>query len=93
MWNKWTKEEQLLQLASHLRDRVLQEWELLGEEDNSRAVSTLRTRLDRGSRNPAAQDVLQGEAESMADFICRLEHSLRVAYGWDDITLLYGQLH
>ena len=104
-WNDWTEEDRLLQLAGHLRGRALQEWELLSEEDRgsySQAVSALRTRLDPGSKTLAAQDfrhTVQGETESVADFILRLERSFRVAYGRDGIVseardaLLYGQLH
>ena len=33
LWNGWSPDEQLLQLAGHLRGRALQEWDLLGEGD------------------------------------------------------------
>ena len=104
-WNDWTEDDRLLQLAGHLRGRALQEWELLSREDRqsySQAVTALRTRLDPGSRTLAAQDfrhTVQGEAESVADFILRLERRFRIAYGRDGIVseardaLLYGQLH
>lgn len=104
-WNEWTEDELLLQLAGHLRGRALQEWELLSEDDRgsySQAVTALRTRLDPGSKTLAAQDfrhTTQREAESVADFIRRLERTFRVAYGRDGIAseardaLLYGQLH
>ena len=34
-WNNWTKSEQLIQLAGHLRSRALQEWNLMEETDKS----------------------------------------------------------
>ena len=32
-WNQWTEEEQLLQLAGHLRGRAFREWNLMSSED------------------------------------------------------------
>ncbi|XP_064384634.1 uncharacterized protein LOC135333581 [Halichondria panicea] len=32
-WNRWTEEDQLIQLAGHLRGRALQEWDLIPSED------------------------------------------------------------
>lgn len=32
-WNGWSEEDQLLQLAGHLRGRALQEWELIPHTD------------------------------------------------------------
>ena len=78
---------------------------MLSDEDRrsyTQAVSALRARLDPGSKTLAAQDfrhTVQGEAESVADFVRKLERSFRVAYGRDGIVseardaLLYGQLH
>ena len=74
-WNKLSEEELLMQLAGHMRGRVLQEWELLDESDKStfaKATKSLQSRLDPGSRALAAQDfrhTIQGEAELVADFI------------------------
>ena len=30
-WNGWSSEEQVIQLAGHLKGKALQEWNLLGE--------------------------------------------------------------
>ena len=103
-WNQRTEEEQLLQLAGHLRGRALQEWSLIIASDKQSwddAVRALRSRLEPGSRVLAAQDfrhTSQAEAESTADFIRRLERTFQVAYGYDNMsletreTILYGQL-
>jgi hypothetical protein len=43
-WNRWSKEEELMQLAGHLRGRALQKWNLLGQEslnDFEAAVTAL----------------------------------------------------
>ena len=32
LWNEWTPDEALMQLAGYLRGHALQEWELLREE-------------------------------------------------------------
>ena len=102
--NGWTEEERLIQLAGHLRDRALQEWNLLEDVDKKTyadATQALRSRLDPGGRALAAQDfrhTVQGEAESAADFIRRLERTFRIAYGRDGMSgetrdiLLHGQL-
>ena len=103
-WNGWTEQEQLLQLAGHLRGRAFQEWNLLdGNEKDTlqKAVASLRGHLDPGSKALAAQDfrhTLQREGESVADFIRRLERTFRIAYGRESMssdtrdTLLHGQL-
>ena len=100
----WTEEERIIQLAGHLKLRALQEWNLLepGERASySRAVEALRSRLDYGNKASAAQDFrhsAQREAETVADFVRRLEHTFRTAYGRDRMSsetkdmLLYGQL-
>ncbi len=104
MWNEWTDEELLLQLAGHLRGRALQEWGLIEEESKNTfasAVESLRTRLDPGGRTLAAQDfrhTRQEESEPVASFIRRLKRTFQVAYGHDRMsaetrdTLLHGQL-
>lgn len=58
-WNAWSEEEQLIQLAGHLRGKALQEWNLLAEEEKHTyqgAVEKLRDVLGPGSRVLAAQD-------------------------------------
>jgi len=103
-WNDWSLEENLLQLAGHLRGRALQEWDLLLDSDKNswdRAVAALRARLDPGNKVMAAQDfrhTTQKDAETVPDFIRRLERTFRVAYGCDNLgletreALLYGQM-
>ena len=60
-----------------------------------------RGRLDPGSKALAVQDfrhISQGDKEKIADFISRLEHTFKVAYGRDPMSeetrdaLLHGQL-
>ena len=34
-WNKWTNEEKVIQLARHLRQKALLEWNLIGETDRN----------------------------------------------------------
>ena len=90
-WNGWSEEE-LIQLAGHLKGRALQEWNLLEEDQKqnpSIAVQALRDRLSPGSKILAAQDfrhMTQGETEPVADFIHRLERVFRVAYGRDKLS-------
>ena len=103
-WNQWTEEEQLIQLAGHLRGRALQEWNLLGRDSQqtfSEMVEALRGRLEPQTRALAAQDfrhTSQGDQETVADFIRRLERTFTIAYGQDGMsletrqTLLHGQL-
>ena len=104
VWNDWTEQEKLLQLAGHLDGRALQEWNLIkpGEKTNFvKAVETLRSRIDPANKSAAAQDfrhTTQRESESVSDFIRRLERMFRVAYGRDDMSsetrdmLLYCQV-
>ena len=103
-WNSWTEEEKLMQLAGHLRGRALQEWNLLQGEDKGSygaAVSALRSRLDPGNKMLAVQDfrhAAQADAESVADYVRRLERLYQVAYGRDSMgsetreALLHSQL-
>ncbi len=75
-----------MQLAGHLRGRVLLEWNLLGEDEKTFSVATqaVRTCLDPGSRALAAQDfrhMVQRNVEPVADFIRCLERAFRTAYG------------
>ena len=104
VWNDWTEEELLMQLAGHLRSRALQEWELLDVDTKTsyiRAIEALRLRLDPGSRTLAVQDfrhTSQAEDEKVAHFIRRLERTFNVAYGREGMsaetrdTFLHGQL-
>ena len=60
VWNGWSEDELLLQLAGHLRGRALQEWNLLDDQSKatySGAIEALRTRLDGGNKTLAAQDL------------------------------------
>ena len=103
-WNDWTEEELLLQLAGHLRGRALQEWSLIDPGDRKTwedATQALRSRMEPGSRALAAQDfrhLSQGDGETVADYMRRLERTFRVAYGRDSMstetreTLLHSQL-
>ena len=104
VWNGWSNEEKMMQLAGHLRGRALQEWNLLQDSDKGTfdmAIDAMRTRLDHGSRNVAAQDfrhTVQREQEPVSDFIRRLERTFRLAYGREGMCgetremLLHGQL-
>ncbi len=94
-WNRWSSEEQLMQLAGHLRGKALQEWNLICPVEKSSYQSATS---DPGGRVMAAQDfrhAIQREAETVADYLRRLE---RLAYGRDDLksetreTMLYSQL-
>ena len=104
-WNKWTDEEKVIQLAGHLRQKALLEWNLIDVTDRDvyeRACKQMQARLDLGGKAVAAQDfrhTVQGETELVADFVRQLERVFRRAYGRDRMstetkeTLLYGQLH
>ena len=103
-WYNWTEEEKLMQLAGHLRGRARQEWDLLLDEEKggySRAIQALRGKLEPVNKALAAQDfchISQGEQETVADLIRRLERTFKVAYGRDSMpqetrsALLHGQL-
>ena len=103
-WNAWSDEETLLQLAGHLRGRALEEWNLMDDTerlDLSTATTSLKRRLDPGSKMLAAQDfrrASQGRNEPIADYIRRLECMFRQAYGRDGMSaetraaLLFGQM-
>ena len=103
-WNQWTDEDTLIQLAGHLRGRALQEWTLLREAEKETladAATSLRSRLDPGSRALVALDfrhAAQRQSENVADYISRLEQLFRRAHGREGIsdetrdTLLHCQL-
>ena len=104
VWNGWTDDDSLVQLAGYLRKRALQEWNLLTNEERktfSSATTALHNRLDPNNRVLAAQDfrhALQRDTETVAEYIRRLEQTYRTAYGRDGMssetrdTLLYSQL-
>ena len=57
LWNDWTEDELMLQLAGHLRGRARQEWSLLGvdvKKSYVEAMKALRLCLDPGSHRLAA---------------------------------------
>ena len=67
LWNAWSEEETLLQLAGHLRGRALEEWNLIDEcdkRDLSRAKLILRKWLDPGSKMLDACRASQRRGES-----------------------------
>ena len=104
VWNGWTAEEKLPQLAGILKGRSLQEYNLLRPEEKETfkgAVEVLRSQLDAGSTTLATQDfrhAMQRDSESVADFIRRLKRMFRIVYSckWMSeetrATLLYWQL-
>ena len=77
-WNHCSDEGCLVQLAGHLRKRVLREWNLLTTEDTemfAAATEALLNRLDPHCRVLAAQEfrhAIQRE-EPVPDYIRRLE--------------------
>ncbi len=87
-----------------MRGRARQEWNLLSQEqlnDFDLAVITLKERLDRGSKVLAGQDfrhATQGETDSVADFIRRLELTFQIAFRSGVMStetrqaILYGQM-
>ena len=103
-WNSWAENEKLMQLAGHLHGRARQEWDLLSETEKgscAQAVQALRGKLEPVNKALAAQDfrhICQGDNESVADFIRRLERTFKIAYGRDSMSqetrnaLLHGQL-
>ena len=104
VWNNWSDNDCLVQLAGYLRKRALQEWNLLtrAERDTfTSATEALQNRLDPTSRVLAAQEfrhALQRDDEPVTEFIRRLEQLYHKAYGRDKMsietrdTLLFGQL-
>ena len=103
-WNGWTSDEKVIQLAGHLRGRAEAEWNLLGTEethDYDTAIENLRERLDPCNKVLAGQDfrrTMQGDSETVADYVCCLEKVFCVAFGSDCLSretkeaMLYGQL-
>ena len=103
-WNGWNQEEQLMQLAGHLRGRALTEWNLLDPQEKEtyeEAKQAMLSRLDVGGKTLAAQEfrhTLHQERESVSDFIRKIERTFQIAYGGDNMsketrdTLLHGQV-
>ena len=79
IWNEWTPEESLMQLAGHLRGQALQEWKLLLPEEKANyqaAIKALKERLDPGNQTLAALDFRHSSQElnePVSDFIGWLE--------------------
>ena len=92
IWNGWTEEEQLLQLADHMREQALQERNLLSEDNKAMyttAFQALQNHLDPGCRALAAQDfchTIQDETEPVADFMWHLERTFEVSYGREGMS-------
>ena len=63
-----------MQLAGYLRNRALQEWNLLSQGDCNilkAAVKTLRVKLDAGNQTLSALDAhhaMQKDSEAVADY-------------------------
>jgi len=49
MWNDWTSEESLMQLAGYLGGKVTQEWKLLLPEEKVDYQIALKERFDPGN--------------------------------------------
>ena len=104
VWNGWSEEETLMQLAGYLRNRALQEWNLLSQGDCNTlkaAVKTLSAKLDPGNQTLSALDfhhAMQKDSEAVADYIRRLECTFQIGFGRGKMSietrnaLLYGQL-
>ena len=104
MWNSWTGEDNLIQLAGHLRGRALQEYNLIRQEDRNtfaQRVDILHLRIDVGSKAAAVQDfqhIVQSDPESVSYLIQHLELTFRIVYGRSSMssntkdTLLYSQM-
>ena len=59
IWNNWTPEESLMQLAGYLRGKAAQVWKLLLPEEKVNyqiATRTLKERLDHGNQALTALD-------------------------------------
>ena len=104
VWNGWSEEETLMQLAGYLRNRALQEWNLLSQGDYNTlkvAVKTLHAKLDAGNQTLSALDfhhAMQKDSEAVANYIQRLERTFQIGFGWAKMSietrnaLLYSQL-
>ena len=92
-WNEWTDDDLLLKLAGHLKERALQEGNLLPDSDREpyeSAVTALRGRLDPGSPIMATHDFRhapQEESEKRSDFITCIGHLFKFTYGRDPLSV------
>ena len=71
VWNGWSEEETLMQPARYLRNRALQEWNLLSQEHHN----TFEGAVNPGNQTLAALDfhhAVQKDSEAVADYIRRL---------------------
>ena len=93
-----------MQLAGYLRNKALQEWNLLSQEHRNTfegAVKALRVGLDPGNQTLATLDFRHAvwkDSEAVADYVRRLERTFQIGFGRDRMStetrnvLLYGQL-
>ena len=85
--------ESLMQLAEYLRNRALQEWNLLSQGDCNTlkaAVKTLHAKLDACSQALSALDfypAIQKDSEAVADYIRRLERTFLIGFGQDKMPI------
>ena len=93
IWNEWTSEESLMQLAGHLRGQALQEWKLLLPDEKANyqaAIQALRERLDPGNQTLVALDfrrhLSQKVNEPVLDFIGRLEKVYQTGFGRENLS-------
>ena len=68
-----------MQLVGHLKGHTLAEWNLLGRDKVKFLVKCLKECLDHCSGQDLRTTV-QGDIESVADFVCHLEKSYHVAF-------------
>ena len=101
LWNDWSDDDKLVQLAGHLRGKAAREYTLISPSEKQIAVQALQAHLESGRCALADQDfrnAIQREKESVPDYISRLECSFQVAYGHESLTAetrdtsLFGQL-
>ncbi len=89
LWNGWSDEETLFQLAGHLRGKALQEWNLLTSKNKTSFKEALRQRIDPQNKVIAATDFRhanQSESEPVADYVRRIERLFQLAYGRDSLS-------
>ena len=104
IWNNWTPEESLMQLAGYLRGKAAQVWKLLLPEEKLNyqiATRTLKERLDHGNQALTALDfdhTSQRPDECVSNFIGQLEDVFQTGFRREHLSndtremLLYGQL-
>jgi len=90
-WYNWSEDEKLMQLGGHLRGKARQEWDLLADEKRtySQAIQALKGKLEPTNKTLIAQHfrrIRQGDQESMAELILRMERTFRVAYGKESMS-------